>query len=192
MSTLSSTRSRTVMACVVVAALPLVSACAAGKSAPVRQEYEVSQGVQAHAGNVALRNLLLTADVPMGTAAKSLSLQGAIANDTGAHDALVGVVAGNTPFNSKSASVAVDPGNLVNLGTSGLGLTVSLPTGALPGTLVSLTFSFQQSGHVTVAVPVYSQSSQGAGAEPTNKVTYPTPELPGGYNEKDADNQPAA
>ena len=63
MSTLSSARSRTVMASVLVALAPLVSACGTGPNATTKLEYAVTDGVQAHAGNIVLRNLFLTAAV---------------------------------------------------------------------------------------------------------------------------------
>jgi copper(I)-binding protein len=192
-STLSRTRSRTVMVSVLVAVAPLLSACADGQNAPTRLEYSVADGVQTHAGNVVLRNVLLTADVAVGTSSKTLALQGVIDNNTGSNDSLVGVTANNTPFTSATSAAAVDPGTPVALGTGGLGLTVTkLAAGVLPGSLVSVTFSFQQSGQVTVAVPVYTLSSRAPGSEPTTAVTFPTPELPSGYNEKDFDNQPAS
>ena len=193
MSTLSSTRSRTVMASVLVAVAPLVSACGAGQHAPTRLEYSVTDGVETHAGNVVLRDVLLTADVPVGTSSKTLALQGVVDNNTGSDDSLVGVTAANVPFSSKVSSASVVPGAPVSLGTGGLGLTVSnLATAVVPGSLVSLTFSFAQSGQVTVAVPVYTLASRSPGAEPSTAVTFPTPDLPGGYNEKDYDNRPAS
>src|SRR5207237_4575482 len=131
-------------------------------------------GVQAHAGNIVLRNLFLTAAVPVGVSSKALALQGVIGNNTGASDSLVGVTADNTPFKSATSSVTVAPGTPVMLGTDGLRLTVSnLPTGVLPGSLVSLTFAFQQAGQVTVAVPVYTLPSREPGAEPSAKCNFP-------------------
>jgi copper(I)-binding protein len=192
-STLRSTRSRTVMASVLVALAPLVAACGTGQKAPTRLEYAVTDGVQTHAGNVVLRNVFLTAAVPVGVSSKSLALQGVIDNNTGAEDSLVGVTANNTPFTSATASVPIHPGTPVALGTNGLGLNVDkLPAAVLPGSLVSVTFAFQKSGQVTVAVPVYTLASREPGAGPSTKVNYPTPELPDGYNQKDADNRPAA
>jgi copper(I)-binding protein len=192
-STLRSTRSRTVMAAVLVALAPLVAACGTGQKAPTRLEYAVTDGVQTHAGNVVLRNVYLTAAVPVGVSSKSLALQGVIANNTGANDSLIGVTANSTPFSSAKAAVPVVPGTPVSLGTGGLRLSVSnLPAAVLPGSLVSLTFAFQQSGQVTVAVPVYTLASREPGAEPSGKVKYPTPELPDGYNQNDVDNRPAA
>jgi copper(I)-binding protein len=181
------------MASVLVALAPLLVACGTGKKAPTRLEYAVTDGVQAHAGNVVLRNVFLTAAVPVGVSSKSLALQGVIDNNTGSDDSLVGVTANNTPFSSAKASVAVPPGTPVALGTGGLRLTVdNLPTGVLPGSLVSLTFAFDKSGQVTVAVPVYTVASREPGAEPSTKVSYPAPELPDGYNQNDVDNRPAA
>jgi hypothetical protein len=192
-STLRTTRSATVIAAVLVAVAPLISACGAGQNAPTKREFSVADGVQTHAGNVVLRNVLLTADVAVGTSSKALALQGVIDNNTGGNDSLVGVTANNVPFNSTTSAASVVPGTPVALGTGGLGLTVAnLPTGVLPGSLVSVTFSFQQSGQVTVAVPVYTLSSRTRGSEPTSAVTFPTPDLPDGYNEKDFDNKPAS
>lgn len=193
MSTLSSARSRTVMASVLCAVVPLLSACGTGQKAPTRLEYAVTDGVQTHAGNVVLRNVLLTADVPSGSGAKSLTLQGVIDNNTGGNDTLTGVTAGPTAFATTAASTGVVPGTPVGLGTGGLGLTVdNLPTAVLPGSLVSLTFSFQQAGQVTVAVPVYTLASREPGALPSTTVTFPTPDVPQGYNQSDFDNRPAA
>jgi hypothetical protein len=192
-STLSSARSRTVMASVLCALVPVLAACGTGQKAPTRLEYSVTDGVQTHAGNVVLRNVLLTADVTQGTGAKSLSLQGVIDNNTGSNDTLIGVSAGPTAFATTSTATSVVPGTPVGLGTGGLGLTVSnLPTAVLPGSLVSVTFAFQQAGQVTVNVPVYTLASQEPGALPSTPVTFPTPDVPEGYNQSDYDNRPAA
>ena len=193
MSTLSSARSRTVMASVLCAVVPLLAACGTGQKAPTRLEQAVTNGVQAHAGNVVLRNVLLTADVAQGSGAKSLALQGVIDNNTGSNDTLTGVSAGPTAFATTSTATDVVPGTPVGLGTGGLGLTVSsLPTAVLPGSLVSVTFSFQQAGQVTVNVPVYALASVEPGALPSAKVTFPSPDVPEGFNQSDYDNQPAS
>ncbi len=194
MSTLSSTRSRTAMAALLVAVAPLVSACGAGQNAPTRLEYSVADGVETHAGNVVLRNVFLTADVAVGDSSKTLALQGVVDNNTDANDALIGVSAGTVSFASATASAPVVPGTPLALGTGGLGLTVAaLPTAVVPGQLVSVTFAFQQAGQVTVAVPVYTLSSRNPAAQASSTpVVFPSADLPGGYNEKDFDNRPSS
>ena len=224
MSTLSVARSRSVMravlASVLVGTIPLLSACADGQKAPTRLEYSVADGVQAHAGNVVLRNLQLTADVADTQAAKVLDLHGVIANATGTPDQLTGVTAADgttatasfatlspSPAPSSSAagasasasasasavvSSALPVGSALTIGGSGLRLQVSgLKSAVLPGSLVSLTFTFKQAGSVTVAVPVYTLSSRTA-PEPTTSISYPAPDVPGVYNQQEFDNQPAA
>jgi hypothetical protein len=217
-SLLSMARSRsalpTVLASVLIGTVPLISGCADGRNAPVLQEYSVTYGVSAHAGNVVLRDLLLTTDTTSG-AATSLSLQGVVANNTGTNDRLTSVTAASTPFLATGSpasagastvpsttpsaapsatgapvSAGVAPGVLLFLGTSGLGLQVTgLKPAALPGSLVPLTFSFQQSGNVTVGVPVYTLASLLETPGPT--VTYPTPDVPDGFNQSDFDQQAA-
>jgi copper(I)-binding protein len=201
-----------VLASVLVGTIPLISACGAGQKAPTRLEYSVADGVQAHAGNVVLRDLLLTADVgdTLG-GATTLDLNGVVANNSGSADQLTGVTAADgttasaafatvTPSASPSptgtaaptTSSALPVGSALKLGGGGLQLQVSgLKTAALPGSMVSLTFAFQQSGTVTVAVPVYSLQSRTA-PEPTISVTYPAPDVPGEFNQQEYDNQPAA
>lgn len=232
MSTLSAARTRSampaVLASVLVGTIPLVSACGAGQKAPTRLEYSVADGVQAHAGNVVLRNLLLTADVgDTQGGASVLDLHGVIANNTGTDDQLTGVTAADgttataafapvTPSASPSASAstsaspsasasssasasasaggasALPVGSALTLGGSGLQLQVSgLKSSVLPGSLVSLTFVFKQSGSVTVAVPVYSLKSR-TDPEPTTSISYPAPDVPGEFNPQEFDNQAAA
>lgn len=224
MSTLSSTRSRSampaVLVCVLVGAIPLVSACGAGQNAPTRLEYSVADGVQANVGNVVMRNLLLSADVGNGQAgARSLQLHGLIANNSGSADQLTSVTAadGTTanaafatvipsasasasafPSPSSSASAAstapssIPVGATLLLGGSGLQLQVTgLKSAVLPGSLVSLTFAFKQSGSVTVAVPVYSLGSLNQ-PEPSTSISYPAPDVPGEFNQQEYDNQAAA
>ena len=94
-----------------------------------------------------------------------------VANNTGTAEALDSVTAadGTTaslPFATVTPSAAAPSaapttnkiltGHPLTLGAQGLHLQVSgLKTAVLPGSLVSLTFAFKQSGTVTVAVPVY-------------------------------------
>ena len=220
MSTLSIARRRSVMpavlASVLIGTLPLISACADGQKAPTRQEYAVTDGVQAHAGNVVLRNVLLTADVgDTEGGASTLALQGVVANNTGTDDRLVGISAANTattalPFalvtssattsaaasaaasSTPAATTTVGINTPLVLGTGGLQLQVSgFKTPVLPGSLVSLTFSFAQAGNVTVSVPVYSLGSRSPGVEPSTKVSFPAPDVPGIYNQQEYDNQAA-
>lgn len=218
MSTLSIARTRSVMPALLASALvgTLLSGCADGRKAPTRQEYAVTNGVQAHAGNVVLRDLFLTADTgDTDGGATDLALQGEVANDTGSSDQLLAVSAASValkpaaPSAAASASAApsatpsagasstpasipatVVPGVSLLLGTHGLGLQVSgLPQPVLPGALVPLTFSFQQAGQVTINVPVYALDSSSATPQPT--TSFPTPDVPDVYNQSEFDNQAA-
>jgi copper(I)-binding protein len=217
-STLSVARSRSAhaaLASVLVGTIPLMSACGAGQNAPTRLEYSVAEGVQANAGNVVLRDLLLTADVGDTLAgATSLALHGVIGNNSGTDDQLTKVTAADgttaaaafvtvtpsaSPSPSPSASTTAAPtttkipvGSSLTIGGNGVQLEVTgLKSAVLPGSLVSLTFAFRQSGSVTVAVPVYALRSLAA-PEPTISITYPAPDVPGEFNHEEYDNQAAA
>ncbi len=196
-----------VLASVLVGTVPLVSACGAGQKAPTRLEYSVADGVAAHAGNVALRNLQLIADVGDGhKAATTLDLQGLVANNTGSDETLTSVTAADgttatvafavvtptaAPTSASPTTNRIVTGQPLMLGSQGLHLQVTgLKTPALPGSLVSLTFSFKSSGNVTVAVPVYYLASR-TEPESTATITYPAPEVPENFTEQEYDNQAA-
>ncbi len=219
MSTLRMARRRPLMpamlATVLLGALPLLTACGAGQDAPTRQEYTVADGVQAHAGNIVLRNVRLTADVnDTQKASKTLALQGVVANNTGSPDVLLLVTTGTSAFKATATAATptsaaatpsgpviaepaaptslpatVTPGTSLVLGTGGLGLQVTdLPKAVLPGSLVSLRFSFRDAGDVTVAVPVYSLSRP---ADTTKTVVPPSAEVDPNYNQPEMDNASA-
>lgn len=217
MSTLRMARRRPLMpamlATVLLGAVPLLTACGAGQDAPTRQEYTVADGVQAHAGNIVLRNVYLTADVnDTQKASKTLAMQGVVANNTGTPDVLLLVTTGTSAFTATAQSTipaaatpsgpviaepaaptslpaTVTPGISLTLGTGGLGLQVTgLPKAVLPGSLVSVRFSFRDAGDVTVAVPVYSLSRP---ADTTKIVVPPSAEVDPNYNQPEMDNASA-
>ncbi|MDX6211735.1 MAG: hypothetical protein QOF82_822 [Frankiales bacterium] len=85
-------------------------------------------------------------------------------------------------------STTLAPGATLLLGSDGLDLQVSgLKTAVLPGSLVSLSFSFKNSGSVTVAVPVYSLNSR-SNPEPTPSISFPAPDVPDIFNPQPYDN----
>ena len=222
MSTLSTARRAAVrpvvIGCALSGAVALVCGCGTGRNAPTRMERAVTNGVQANAGNVVLRNVLLTADVPAGTATRTLQLEGLVANNTGGQDQLTSVrTATSIPFlasalaasasgaapsaapssgatsSGTAATATIAPGTPVRLGSEGLNLSVSgLPAAVLPGSTLSVTFTFQQAGVVTVAVPVYAKDALAGDLAPSGAVTYPAPEVPDEFNEPEYDNQSAS
>ena len=172
------TRVRVGLAAALLAALPALAACGAGRSAVTAHERSAVDGAQADRGSLQLRNVYLAAPAS-GTewaAGSDVPLVVYVVN-RGEADQLTGASAPGV-----AASVELTPSS-IELGVGGLLRTsadpsttmaiqqasAKVPTSIvlkgltkrlLPGQTVPITLTFQRAGDVTMQVPV-ATSSQG-------------------------------
>lgn len=159
-----------------VASVLLLSACgASGPDAPTRNIKQVSDGVEANSGAIAVRDVLLVAQ-PDGSAA----LVGTFINEGAAPDALTGITVNGVAATLSSPSFpllqnkpVIFSGDTAN--ASGSVASLSVPT----GTRIPVVISFQSAPSVTVSALVRAKSDYfanvGSGKLVTSASTSPSP-----------------
>jgi copper(I)-binding protein len=182
---------RTLTVAALVAVLPIVAACGAGKGNETRKEHATPYIPQARVGDLLVTNAAIvpsgsttTVGASPGSSTPSASSSGSaassssgadgyllvtIANSGTASDTLTGVSISSaqvTPSGSTS-SLRIKPQSVVQfgdpeLGSSGPALRLSnVQTPVNVGQSVSVTFTFQNAGSATVNVPVRASDDLG-------------------------------
>jgi copper(I)-binding protein len=158
----------------VAALVPLLAGCEAGNNAPTNHWHQPTEGASATLGDIVIRNVFVLGP-PIGAqlnAGQSAGLFFAIVN-SGAPDRLITISA---PGAAKSVTL---PGGTVSVATNQAvlltgprpeAILTSLTRPLVGANSVSVVMTFQNAGHVTLAVPVVPMDSYFATFSPA-----PTP-----------------
>jgi copper(I)-binding protein len=143
---------------VVLAVIPLASACTSGFNALVDKSYYPADGTSADAGTVAIRNALVVASADGRTGNLVL---GIVAQDT--PDRLVGlsfsgatgaVLHSTTDVGTATESVLLPANKTVSVGSPGMPQIVLTGLRIPAGSWGNLTLNFANAGSATLQIPV--------------------------------------
>ncbi len=166
---------------VLVAVIPLASACTSGFNALVDKSYYPADGTSADAGNVAVRNALVVASAD-GTRGNLIA--GIVAQ--GSPDRLVGLTfSGATSAKlipAQTAGAATDsvllPANTtVSIGNPGEAQIVLNGLKTPAGSWADLTLNFATAGSAQLQIPVVAPVGIYADYAPTAEVSSPSPSV---------------
>lgn len=151
-----------------------LSACGTGFGAQTNQVYQPSEGANER-GDVSAYNTLL-----VGNADGSATLSTALVNNIDDDQTLTSVSAANAegedlPVRSPRIALPLKPGALTQIGTDDAAVFL-VTEGAEPGDYVKLTFTFSDTGPLTVNTPVVERTSEYADVAGSSAVApVPTP-----------------
>jgi len=149
---------RSIVAATVALAVPVFSSCGSNFNAPTDQVYVPGVGVNDRSGSVdVLHALIVSGEDASGTVVAAL-----VNNDPETDDVLTDVSgAGEDQMigvETSGARIEIPAGSLYQLADEG-NVTVT-GTQIQPGQFVELTFAFENSKSVTLAVPVVSNTEE--------------------------------
>ena len=154
---------KSMRALVLASSLLLLTACGAGQNAQTAQPYTPTDGVQGESSSIQIRNVVVVANAAGdGILSATLVDQSADTTSTfGAPDRLTGVI-----INGKAATLTpAAPTLQVNTpvtfaGPASNASAVVAAVGVKPGSNVSVTFSFEIAGDVTVTALVRENNEE--------------------------------
>jgi len=145
---------------VAAASVLLLSACgASGPDAPTRNIKQVSDGVEADSGSIAIRDIVVVAQ-PDGSAA----IVGTFINEGTSEDALTGITVNGVDAKLSAASFPLLHNAPVIFSGDSANATGTVPTlSAAPGARIPVVVSFKNAASVTLSAIIRAKADYFAG-----------------------------
>lgn len=154
---------KSMRALVLVSSLLLLTACGAGQNAQTAQLYTPTDGVQGESSSIQVRNVVVVANAA-GDGILSATLvdpSDATTTTFGAPDRLTGVIINNKAATLTPAAPTLQVNAPVNFsGPASNASAVVTALGVKPGANVTVTFSFEIAGDLTVTALVRENSEE--------------------------------